>query len=126
MRAGIADPAQGDDAHPVVCRFDFDLWARFFRETELFGVHAVLGGFRFQGQRQTAHRFEEYLAEAERILRAHGGRPYARGASSIRRAARWVPRRLRGPVHALGLGGEAPTIRRDPDGRWTIERVRFV
>jgi len=55
---------------------DFELWARFFKHSDLYGVEAMLGMFRNQPeQRSVVHR-GEYLREAERALEQHGGERY--------------------------------------------------
>jgi glycosyltransferase involved in cell wall biosynthesis len=55
---------------------DFELWARFFKHAQLYGVDAVIGVFRSQpNQRSLVYR-TKYLEEAERALHAHGGTRY--------------------------------------------------
>ena len=66
---------------------DFDLWARFFQQTELVGVAALLGGFRTHAAQKTSSRLREYVEEATGSLRRHGGRPYSRRETALRRAA---------------------------------------
>ncbi len=70
---------------------DFDLWARFYEHADLYGVAALLGGFRVHPEQRTAGRRERYVAEAESILDR-----YAEGARSARGAARSAIRRLVG------------------------------
>jgi glycosyltransferase involved in cell wall biosynthesis len=53
---------------------DFELWAKFYRHTDLYGVPLPLGGFRMHGDQKTARRMEGYLKEAEAVLARHGGR----------------------------------------------------
>lgn len=53
---------------------DFELWARFFKYADLYGVDVPLGGFRHHAGQRTAVAFPAYAAEAERALRMHGGR----------------------------------------------------
>jgi glycosyltransferase involved in cell wall biosynthesis len=57
---------------------DFELWARFFKDTELYGVGIPLGGFRVHDDQKTARHLNVYLKEAEGILRRHGGLPYGK------------------------------------------------
>ncbi|BCA54461.1 glycosyl transferase [Nitrospira sp. KM1] len=54
---------------------DFDLWARFFEHAELYGVDAVLGGFRVHGDQRSVRLKEQYMAEAERVLCRYGQWP---------------------------------------------------
>lgn len=54
---------------------DFELWARFFRQADLYGVSALLGGFRAHGNQLSVHRRAQYMAEAERVLRSYGKWP---------------------------------------------------
>jgi glycosyltransferase involved in cell wall biosynthesis len=67
---------------------DFELWARFYKYADLYGVATPLGGFRRHGDQKTAHRWDEYVAECERILQRYGGKPYGR-IESILRGALW-------------------------------------
>jgi len=54
---------------------DFELWARFYRQSELYGVLAPLGGFRSHGNQRSVLHADQYLAEAELVLKRHGGGP---------------------------------------------------
>jgi hypothetical protein len=65
---------------------DFELWGRFFDHAPLHAVAAPLAGFRRHADQKTARRFEEYLAEAEGVLRRRGWRPYGSLESALRRA----------------------------------------
>jgi len=53
---------------------DFDMWARFFQHSYLYGVALPLGGYRFQPGQKTAGGIEGYYEEAARILAEHRGR----------------------------------------------------
>jgi len=52
---------------------DFDLWTRFYKNADLYGVGTPLGGYRTHESQKTAHRFREYIAEAKEVLIKHGG-----------------------------------------------------
>jgi glycosyltransferase involved in cell wall biosynthesis len=54
---------------------DFELWARFYQHSQLYGVLAPLGGFRSHGNQRSVIHAEQYLAEAEMVLQRHGGGP---------------------------------------------------
>ncbi|MBS0152390.1 MAG: glycosyltransferase [Nitrospira sp.] len=54
---------------------DFELWARFYQHSELYGVLTPLGGFRSHGNQRSVLHATEYLAEAEMILEQNGGGP---------------------------------------------------
>ena len=54
---------------------DFELWARFFQQADLYGVSALLGGFRAHGNQLSVHRRAQYMAESERVLRSYGKWP---------------------------------------------------
>jgi GT2 family glycosyltransferase len=87
---------------------DFDLWARFFKVADLYGVATVLGGYRLHAGQKTATMTAEYAREAVRALAQHGGRPYRRLESlwSLRlfRGVPWrVRRRLPGLPHYKNL-----------------------
>jgi glycosyltransferase involved in cell wall biosynthesis len=71
---------------------DFELWARFYQHAELHGVAAFLGGFRVHSDQRTSGRRDEYVAEAESILRRYGGAPPGRLGGTARRMARRLTR----------------------------------
>lgn len=54
---------------------DFELWARFYQHSDLYGVLAPLGGFRSHGNQRSVLHANQYLSEAEMVLRRHGGGP---------------------------------------------------
>jgi glycosyltransferase involved in cell wall biosynthesis len=62
---------------------DFDLWARFYRNAELWCVRALLGIFRSHPA-QKSRAYEEYLAEAEPLLVRHGGERYSSREARVR------------------------------------------
>jgi glycosyltransferase involved in cell wall biosynthesis len=64
---------------------DFDLWARFCRHADLYSVATPLGGFRAHGDQKTVHSMKAYYEEAAASLRRHGGHPYGKFESAIRR-----------------------------------------
>lgn len=57
---------------------DFELWARFYDHAELFGIQALLGGFRSHGAQKSVLYRDRYLAEAEEVLRTKGAWPTGR------------------------------------------------
>ena len=88
---------------------DFELWARFWKHADLFGLTCPLGGFRRHGNQKVARHMNDYLAEAEEVLRRCGGRPYGRAASILRRYA-WAAENLLRPRWLMtSLGVLYPT-----------------
>ena len=91
---------------------DFELWARFYRHSELCGVLAPLGGFRAYGNQKSVLQVTEYMEEAERVLAQYGGQP-CRGPEALLRGALWKvarhvslappPRLIRAITHRSGL-----------------------
>lgn len=63
---------------------DFELWARFYKFTELYGVNTPLGGFRAHKDQRTAHFLNDYIQEARKVLLDYGGKPPGRVRSFIR------------------------------------------
>jgi hypothetical protein len=57
---------------------DFELWSRFYKTAELYGISVPLGGYRLHEGQKLASQFEAYLKEASRALMLHGGRPPSR------------------------------------------------
>lgn len=71
---------------------DFDLWARFFKHAELYGVGTPLGGFRKHKTQKTFLHPDAYIEEAKQVFLRHGGRPYGRLESFVRpRLLRYLP-----------------------------------
>jgi|SRR5436190_11069957 len=96
---------------------DFELWAKFFRHADLYGVSLPLGGFRVHGEQKTAHRMQAYVDEALGVLARYGGRPYAKWEAFARSAAqRVLPGRVR---KAVGLCDSYPVCVHS-GGRWTV------
>ena len=54
---------------------DFELWARFFQQAELYGVSALLGGFRAHGNQLSVHHRQQYMSEAGRTIESYGKWP---------------------------------------------------
>lgn len=69
---------------------DFDLWARFFQHTDLYGIEAPLAGFRVQAN-QKSQQFEKYFIDAQKSL------------SNTRKALNWRPNVLRNIPRKLKL-----------------------
>jgi glycosyltransferase involved in cell wall biosynthesis len=84
-RRSLWDRAGGSLDTSLSLAADFELWARFYQCAELYGVVAFLGGFRAHGEQRSAHHMEEYLAEADGVLRRYGGKPYNPAESLLRR-----------------------------------------
>jgi glycosyltransferase involved in cell wall biosynthesis len=91
---------------------DFELWARFYQHAELHAVEAPLGGFRFHGDQKTGGDRQDYMAEAERALVAHGGRLRSPATGALRRRG-WIKE-------------SAPLVRHNRrSSRWDLVRVRI-
>lgn len=108
---------------------DFELWARFWRHTELYGLCCPLAGYRRHADQKMAHHRTEYLNEAEQVLRQHGGRPYGKLETFLRRYARPAehllrPRRL---MLSVGMRHEAKIIANEGrDTGWTVHTGYFM
>jgi glycosyltransferase involved in cell wall biosynthesis len=82
---------------------DFDLWARFYKHAELYGVATPLGGFRVHSGQRTWYK-EAYIKEAEQVLLRNGSRPYTWLESFLRsRLRECIPIRLRQVFIRLGV-----------------------
>ncbi len=76
---------------------DFELWARFFQESDLVGVRVPLAGFRSHGEQKSVQQMARYHAETQQILKEAGGQQESGIAEWIRRrglGARWPLRVL--------------------------------
>jgi glycosyltransferase involved in cell wall biosynthesis len=99
---------------------DFELWARFFRHSELFAVAVPLGCFRFQKESFTSRSMDTYLEECRVVLRRYGRRFPSRFEIAVRRIARHLPRRA---WPATGLAYPTAMIRQEGRGsEWKIRR----
>jgi glycosyltransferase involved in cell wall biosynthesis len=67
---------------------DFELWARFYRHADLYGVLTPLGGFRSHGDQKSVLQAEAYMEEAARVLKQYGGRA-CRGPEALIRGVAW-------------------------------------
>ena len=72
---------------------DFALWGKFFRFSNLYGVNAVLSGFRLHGDQRSVQHQQPYRAEALQALAEGGGS---------------TPRGLRAFIYRCGLPGHWP------------------
>lgn len=68
---------------------DFDLWARFFKKTNLYSVNALIGGFRKHGDQKTGNNMEKYYKEARESLLEQGGKPYTKLEGFFRQYIRY-------------------------------------
>lgn len=62
---------------------DFELWARFYQYSELYGIGTPIAGFRMHGDQKTAKFLADYIKEAKCILRSYGGCPHGRISSYV-------------------------------------------
>ena len=70
---------------------DFELWAHFYQHANLYGVNALLGGFRKHGDQKTGLCMDQYLEEAQKcFLSDYGGHPYGKINSTIRKYVNFV------------------------------------
>ncbi len=82
---------------------DFDLWTRFYRHADLYGIEARLGGFRIHPGQKTERGMPLYLAEARRVFAEQGGRPHGLMKAIARKLISRMPRPARSRFQAMGL-----------------------
>lgn len=125
-RRSLWDKAGGYLSQEFGAAGDFELWCRFLRHAEPYGVGIPLAGFRLQNQQQTAQR-ERYAAECLRALRR------------IRTELGWKPSKLRHLALRWGLRRPArlfarylyrgssitPTDVDSPAAGWALGRIYF-
>lgn len=100
---------------------DFELWARFFQYTELYGVTTPIGGFRFHGDQKTSHHIDDYIKEAKEVFYRYGGRPDGRLQSLVRRGlVKCLPQRL---ARGLGLIHATQICSHTRQGGWAISEI---
>ena len=108
---------------------DFELWARFFRHAELYGVSTLFGGFRAHGNQKSVIFREAYLEEAGAVLRSYRQWPGARSTRVVRELL-WklvrqyslgdIPDCLRSSLQKIGLFQPAPVI------KWTGKEWEII
>ncbi len=111
-RRSLWERAGGRVDTSVQLAADFELWARFYRHADLYGVLSPLGGFRAHGNQKSVLQAHQYMEEAERVLMQYGGRP-CRGPEAFLRGVLWkiarhvslapLPRLVRVIGHRTGL-----------------------
>ena len=69
----------------VTLAADYELWARFYQHAELYGVRALLGGYRFRTNQNTERFAKEYREQCRVVLQRYGGKPYGRTQAWLRR-----------------------------------------
>lgn len=110
---------------------DFHLWCRFYSQTDLYGTHSPLAGFRNQAHQKSSN-MEEYIDEAEHYL------------SEMRSQFRWKNNLIKNSLYNLRFGQILGTrnfitniygysakkvVRRDvslTDAYWAIEEYKFM
>ncbi len=107
---------------------DFELWARFWQDAELYGVGVPLGGFRVHRDQKTELHMKEYRREAIGVLKRYGGRPYGKFETSLRRYfLEFVPHLIRPPLVRLGLAYQAKVCVNEPwESGWKIVTTYLV
>ncbi len=115
---------------------DFELWARFYRHAELWGVRALLGAYRSQPAQKTSQAYDVYLSEAEGVLRRYGGRPYegaerrlrTRLAGHVASSTVWrLPTAVRRSLERQRLVYRTPElIWSDADRGWVVNTEYFL
>lgn len=95
---------------------DFDLWARFYEQAEMWGLRAITGILRSQPEQKSRKDYDRYMAEAERVLIERGRGRYTRHERLLRGL---LARRLTSTrVWRL------PTVVRRPLERTVLHRTR--
>jgi glycosyltransferase involved in cell wall biosynthesis len=114
---------------------DFDLWARFYDEAELWGVRALVGILRSQPLQKSRVGYEPYMTEAEQVLTERGGGRYSRQERTARRllARRmtsmrvWkLPTVVRRPLERRVLHTMRELVWQSYEERWTTNIEYFL
>lgn len=103
---------------------DFDLWLRFARHADLYGVETPLAGFRYHSQQKTSQAYDAYLEEARQVFLRYDKLP-ARWQARLRSLlTRLVPDRLRRGAMRLGLVSPVHVCRQLlPSGPWQVQKI---
>jgi glycosyltransferase involved in cell wall biosynthesis len=66
---------------------DFELWDRFFEYAQLYSINLPLGAFRhYDTQQRSVGKFDQYIAECEKVLSRHNDTAPNSEALLVRRA----------------------------------------
>ena len=74
---------QIDTSYPLAG--DFELWMRFYEHAELYGTHALIGGFRTHGNQRSKLRHRQYCEEVRQVMHRRGCQPRGRNAIWLHR-----------------------------------------
>jgi len=89
----------------VTLAADYELWARFYQHAELYGVRALLGGYRLRTNQITDQLAKEYREQCRVVLQRYGGKPYGKAQAWLRRrVARTIYPALKRMPGATSLG----------------------
>jgi glycosyltransferase involved in cell wall biosynthesis len=103
---------------------DYELWARFYLYAELYGVRALLGGYRFRTDQNTDRFAKEYREQCRAVLQRYGGKPYGRIQAWLRRWVAWrIYPVLKSVPRATSLGLLFPAkvwVHSGRGGSWTL------
>ncbi len=88
-RRGLWERAGGRLDTSIRLAADFELWARFYEQADLYGVRALLGGYRVRRGQHTDVWAEQYRKECHEVLKRYGGSRYGRTQSWLRRNIAW-------------------------------------
>ena len=88
-RRSLWERAGGRLDTSVTLAADFEMWARFYQHAELYGVRALLGGFRMRTNQNTDRWAEQYKEQCEEVLKRYGGTTYGKTQSWLRRNVAW-------------------------------------
>jgi glycosyltransferase involved in cell wall biosynthesis len=108
---------------------DFELWARFWLHTELYGVSVPLAGIRLHEKRRAVVHRRDYMREAEDIMKRYGGKRTGKFAMLLRRSLYALrvfiwPKGLRRRISELMFfKGKLIEYR---DRHWRIQDVHFI
>ena len=101
---------------------DFELWARFYKYTDLYAVATPLGGFREHPAQKTAYHLQDYIGEAKTVLlRCAAQTPYKGLDCFIRsRLLGLIPKRIAAKLRLI----DEPKVcvYKDDQHGWKISR----
>ena len=96
---------------------DTELWAKFYKHADLYGVATPLGGFRMHGDQKTGHSMGAYLDLSMSLIARNGGRPYTPTEAALRSLGRrWLPDRIK---KRIGLKDKVEIII-NRGGKWML------
>jgi glycosyltransferase involved in cell wall biosynthesis len=130
-RRGLWEKVGGYISTDFKLASDFDLWARFYNHTDLYGTSSPLGGFRSQPS-QRSRQIEQYVLEAKQSLAQmrteFNWKPNLQRELALQLKFHQIPkvRTLSSPLYRYQGKRVVRKNLESPQGHWITEEHQFA